>query len=512
MTVRKSYLSKLIVMTCVSAAMYACISESSGSTDGPSRPTSAAPETPVYVSSKKVSTDCGVEEVTTPPPGFAEAPGVELRPMPERVSGFLAIGADRPSVETDWDRVSPGYVLVEPGFIKQSYLINNEKEVVATLAADYRIGFSKILTNGHYLVSSSVRNEVFDAGGYRGCLEEYAADGSLVWRLNLSSENYIYHHDMLKLENGNVLAVVWERVSTEEAISLGRDPEKVAENGNFWYDGVIEVNPYTAEVVWEWSTRHHLVQDVAPGKPNYGVVADHPELLDINAFQLNREGDISDDWTHVNAIDYNPDLDQIVLSSQTLSEIWIIDHSTTPLESAGHSGGRYGKGGDFLYRWGNPARYGRGGPEERTLFRQHNAHWIGRGLPGEGNILIFNNGEGESRPYSTVVEISPQMNADGSYLQEDGKPYGPEKPVWEYDPEPPERFFSHFISGTQRLANGNTLVNQGAGAKLREVTESGEIVWEYQYTSDIEAPHMFFRAMRFAPDHPGIARILAEHQ
>jgi hypothetical protein len=464
MTVRKSYLSKLIVMTCVSAAMYACISESSGSTDGPSRPTSAAPETPVYVSSKKVSTDCGVEEVTTPPPGFAEAPGVELRPMPERVSGFLAIGADRPSVETDWDRVSPGYVLVEPGFIKQSYLINNEKEVVATLAADYRIGFSKILTNGHYLVSSSVRNEVFDAGGYRGCLEEYAADGSLVWRLNLSSENYIYHHDMLKLENGNVLAVVWERVSTEEAISLGRDPEKVAENGNFWYDGVIEVNPYTAEVVWEWSTRHHLVQDVAPGKPNYGVVADHPELLDINAFQLNREGDISDDC------------------------------------------------GDFLYRWGNPARYGRGGPEERTLFRQHNAHWIGRGLPGEGIILIFNNGEGESRPYSTVVEISPQMNADGSYLQEDGKPYGPEKPVWEYDPEPPERFFSHFISGTQRLANGNTLVNQGAGAKLREVTESGEIVWEYQYTSDIEAPHMFFRAMRFAPDHPGIARILAEHQ
>ena len=65
-----------------------------------------------------------------------------------------------------------------------------------------------------------------------------------------------------------------------------------------------------------------------------------------------------------------------------------------------------------------------------------------------------------------------------------GEGYGPAALVWEYNPEPPERFFSWYISGAQRLPNGNTLVNQGAGAKLREVTASGDIVWEYVYGRD----------------------------
>ena len=465
---------------------------------------------PIYRSGKRVSSDCGVEFMARPPPGFAEAPGAETQEMSKPATAFMAIGAEREQVETDPERVSPGYVLIEPTSVRESFLVSNEKEVVATFRGDYIGGFSQLLPNGNRLVSSNVRTEVFEhGGGGRGCIEEYLPDGKLLWRMNLHTENYIHHHDVVKLPNGNVLAAVWERVAAAEAISQGRDPENVAESGDFWYDGVIEVNPYTLEIVWEWSARHHMVQEFDPGKANFGTVADHPELLNINLVHRSPgSGKISADWTHVNALDYNPALDQIVLSSNYVSEIWVIDHSTTPHESAGHEGGLYGKGGDFLYRWGNPQNYNRGTEESQKLFSQHDVQWIKPGLNGEGHILVFNNGSGKLRPYSTVVEFAPTLNADGSYTLGEDMTYGPEALAWEYNPEPPERFFSFFISGAQRMPNGNTLINQGAGAKVREVTPSGEIIWEYGYTDDIDAPHMLFRANRYPADHPGLAGLL----
>lgn len=510
MKVRNSCMIQAVLRASVLLGIGAC---TPGTDNDQQQMTAGQPDQssqPVYVSAKRVSSDCGVEFVPSPPPGFAEAPGVPNKALPERAAGFLATGAEREQVETDHSRVSDGYVLIEPGSVKSSFLINNAKEVVASFAGDNFVGFSQLLANGNRLTSAHGRSEVFEhGGGHRGCIEEFSPDGTLLWRMNLNTDNYIHHHDALKLPNGNVLAVVWERVSAGEAISQGRNPENVAESGDFWYDGLIEVNPHTLEIVWEWSARHHMVQDFDAGKPNYGVVADHPERLDLNKVHRNsRDGSISADWTHINALDYNPVLDQILLSSNYLSEIWIIDHSTTPFESAGHTGGRHGKGGDFLYRWGNPANYDRGTQDDQMLFGQHDVQWIDPGLPGAGHILIFNNGDGKLRPYSTVVEFAAKMNAGGAYDLADGMAYGPETLVWEYNPEPPERFFSFFISGAQRLANGNTLIDQGAGAKVREVTSTGEIVWEYAYTDAAEGPHMLFRTNRYSADHPGIQALL----
>ncbi|MFT4567893.1 MAG: hypothetical protein ACI9FN_002861 [Saprospiraceae bacterium] len=97
------------------------------------------------------------------------------------------------------------------------------------------------------------------------------------------------------------------------------------------------------------------------------------------------------DILHCNAINYNAALDQIVFSSPHISEIFIIDHSTTMAESADHKGGRYGRGGDFLYRWGNPHNYEKGDSTDQQLFGQHDIRWIGKGYPGEGNLSLYNN-------------------------------------------------------------------------------------------------------------------------
>ena len=81
-----------------------------------------------------------------------------------------------------------------------------------------------------------------------------------------------------------------------------------------------------------------------------------------------------------------PDLDQIIFSVHNFSRFWIIDHSTSTAEAAGHKGGKSGKGGDILYRWGNPRGYAAGTKKDQTLFAQHNVHWIRKGLPGRGVI------------------------------------------------------------------------------------------------------------------------------
>ena len=218
---------------CVCLFLVAC-TQPSGDGEQNTGAASASVKKQVFRSAKRVSTDCGVEYLPAPPAGFAERPGAATKDMPEGIAKSLAVGSDRAQVETNAGLVSPGYLLIEPGSVRASYIINNDKEVIATLDGDYFAGFSQIFPDGNRMVSSNLKSDVFeDGGGHRGCIEEYAANGDLIWRMNLSTDDYIHHHDAVKLPNGNVLAVVWENVSVEEAISQGRDPDKVAETGDF---------------------------------------------------------------------------------------------------------------------------------------------------------------------------------------------------------------------------------------------------------------------------------------
>jgi hypothetical protein len=179
----------------------------------------------------------------------------------------------------------------------------------------------------------------------------------------------------------------------------------------------------------------------------------------------------------MNSIAYNAQLDQILMSVRNNSEVWIIDHGTTTTEAKGHSGGRRGKGGDLLYRWGNPIAYHSGTTADAKLYQQHDAEWVEQGCPGAGNITVFNNGL--SRAYSSVDEFSPPLAADSSYTRVSGSAFGPSSFVWSYVATPPASMYAAAISGAHRLPNGNTIIDDGTHGTFYEVTSNGEVVWKY---------------------------------
>ncbi len=407
----------------------------------------------------------------------------------------------------------PGYTLFHPLKSTSVYLVDMDGELVHRWETEYNTGQSVyLLANGNLLRASRDPDPVgpFRGGGEGGIVQEIAGDGTVVWDFKYSDEKRRQHHDIEPMPNGNVLIVAWESRTYEQALQAGINPARMRDD-EIWPDFIVEVAPVYpdgGEVVWEWYAWDHLVQEIDPDKDNFGVVADHPELIDINAAPSHRArqqiatpesvdrlrslgyiaGDaasddrpeIAADWMHTNSVDYNPQLDQILLSSRHFSEIWIIDHSTTTEEAAGHTGGRYGRGGDLLYRWGNPEAWGSGGPADRTLFVQHDARWIEPGLPGAGNISVFNNGAGRADlNYSSVLEITPPMNPDGSYVMVPGQPTGPATPTWEYVAPVPQDLFSALLSGAQRLPNGNTLIADGLSGRIFEVGAGNAIVWEF---------------------------------
>jgi hypothetical protein len=407
-----------------------------------------------------------------------------------------------------------GYTLLAPLESSKTYLVDMQGKLVQTWESDCAPAlFPMLLENGHLLRPGSVGGDsrVFGPGpGVGGRIQEFTWEGELVWDFRFYNAKQLPHHDMTRLPNGNLLLIVSDRKTAEEALAAGRRPEMTGDS-HLIPDSLIEIRrtgKSTGEVVWEWHLWDHLIQDFDKAKANYGSVAEHSELVNLNYGEddlkpnpppkddkdkpkpannavpnppANQPRRINPDWTHFNGVAYNSDLDQVVVSVHAFSEIWIIDHSTTTAEAASHTGGRSGKGGDLLYRWGNPRAYRAGGKSDQKLFSQHNAHWIPKGLAGEGHMLVFNNGGGrDGGPYSSVDElVLPPVDSQGRYAQKLGTAYGPDQPVWSYTAPKKSDFYSSFISGAQRLPNGNTLICSGANGTVFEVTPEKEIVWKY---------------------------------
>jgi hypothetical protein len=411
-----------------------------------------------------------------------------------------------------------GYTLMAPIMSNKTYLLDMQGRVVRTWESESSgAGSTYLLENGHLLRYAKLAQQAFgDGPGAAGHIQEFSWEGQILWDFKFASAKQLGHHDIFRMPNGHVLMIVWEKKSAAEAVAAGRRAETVGK-GNLLPDCILEIQPEGktgGRIVWEWHIWDHLIQDHDPSKANYGDVPAHPELIDVNFGEgamasivakkeeldklraigyigttTGKPARVQPDWLHCNAVAYNPDFDQILLNSPEFNEFWIIDHSTTTAEAASHTGGRSGKGGDLLYRWGNPRAYRVGTVKDQKLFYQHNAHWIPKGYPGAGNVLVFNNGR--RRPggaHSSVDEIVLPVDADGRYEHKLGTAYGPDKPVWSYSAPKKSDFLSDFISGAHRLPNGNTFICAGASGTIFEVTPEKEIVWKYLNPAKSETP------------------------
>ncbi len=393
------------------------------------------------------------------------------------------------SAEEQPSGLEDGYVLIAPMGASVVHLIDSQQHIVHSWDCGEGPGNATYLEKGGTLLrTGKIDSRAFSSratfssgkfskmpGGAGGRIRRYSWDGELLWDYLVADDHLHHHHDVEPMPNGNVLVIAWERHTKDEAIAAGRDPETLAEDA-IWTETILEIKPKgktDGEVVWRWRLWDHLVQDHDETKLNHGKVADHPERVDFN-YATRRGGA---DWIHLNSVDYNADLDQIALGARWFSEGWIIDHSTTTEEAAGSTGGRQGKGGDILYRWGNPAAYGAGTEADRVFFAHHDVRWIDDGSPGAGNLMIFNNGEHGARAYSSVDEFIPPVDEHGSYPLEEGQAFAPEAFSWSYS-APDDGFYSARISGAQRLPGGNTLVCSGEQGWLFVVTPQGERVWE----------------------------------
>jgi hypothetical protein len=244
-------------------------------------------------------------------------------------------------------------------------------------------------------------------------------------------------------------------------------------------DRLIEVS-WKGEVVWEWVASDHIDE--------LGFAPDARKA--ITAAQSFNKARGSFDWLHINSAHYvgpNRWFDQgdmrfspnnVIISSREASLLAIV-----------------GRDGKIVWRLGPDFSESAELRAIRQIIGQHHAHFIPKGLPGAGNLLVFDNGG--SSGYGFANPIAP--NGVGAFARATSRvleinPVTLEL-VWSYTNP---RFFSTNISGAQRLPNGNTLITAGAGGRMFEVTKEGAIVWEYMYPlfGGANASNAVYRAYR----------------
>ena len=311
------------------------------------------------------------------------------------------------------------------------------------------------------------------AGGGGASIERRTWDNVPIWSFTRNDSAYRLHHDIQPLANGNVLVTAWEQRDSLECIEAGRNPANLTGDG-MWSEVIWEIGPDAyneGQVVWEWAVWDHLIQDFDSTKSNYGVVADNIHKININFGQTLGA---AADWLHINAIDYDPFSQHIMLSVPTFNEIWIVDRGNTT-------------SGELKWRWGNPMAYDRGDSSNTKLGFQHHTHWLDLALDNDnadyGKVGVFNNRvQGDTSEYSTVHTLIPFYDeyeneyavdaASGTFLPADFD--------WSFSSPDPNTIYSNIVSSFQRLDNGNSLICSGKSGDTREYTQEGELVWYYK--------------------------------
>ncbi len=376
-----------------------------------------------------------------------------------------------------------GYTLVYKRNSSVAYLIDNCGKVVNKWVNSGGYNLDVKLTKDGTLISS-------DKG--RRAITEQRWSGSIIRSISLAETDLYPDYDLVKMNNGNFLCKAYRILSAAELDSLGLDLSKHGSRRHA--DVIIEINS-DSEVVWEWNPFDHAIQERDSTKANFGNVADHPELINLDALSQGENEDIF----MINGFDYNEELDQIALSFRLLSEVVIVDHSTTPNESSGHTGGNLGIGGDIAYRWGNPANYGRGTEEDRRLYFQHNPNWIKFG-EHKGKLIIFNNGLARpGKDFSDMPIIDLPIDAMGRYILETDRAFGPNTPDLVINENGELNINSPYTSSVEVLSNGNYFITSGSEGRILEFNPELKLVWEYYVPLG-----SVYRTYKYGSDFPGL--------
>jgi len=265
-------------------------------------------------------------------------------------------------------------------------------------------------------------------------------DSNVLWHYRCRID-----HDFQILDNGNLmLHTIADHMVPSLGKGLKRNPY------------ILEITP-EFELVWEWRGEEHI--------------GELKHLLPTRAWQHFWErvqGPFAFDWAHNNTCQIIPPNasaereaagggpvrfapGNIVFSYRSVDVIGVIDRET----------------GLIVWAWG---------PGE--LDGQHKPHI----LPN-GDVLIYDNGT--LRGYSRVIELDPLTG----------------NVEWSYTARPAEAFLSKYISGAQRLPNGNTLICEGARCRLFEVTPAGDVVWDYVSPFQERGALAIYRCLRYEPSY-----------
>lgn len=241
-------------------------------------------------------------------------------------------------------------------------------------------------------------------------------------------------------------------------------------------DCFIEVD-YEGNIVWEWHANEHFNE--------FGFSEAAKNALFRNP-NMHKNGGGMGDWMHINSMSVlgpNKWYDQGDERFHPDNIIWDARESNISAIISKETG-------KVVWKMGPDFRDTKELRKIGQIIGQHHVHMVPQGLPGEGNILIFDNGgwagygdptrtskdgtKSDLRDSSRVLEINPVTLE--IIWEVNGKDLSPERGhsvIENY------RFYSPLVSSAQRLPNGNTLITEGVGSRLIEVTPEKEIVWEF---------------------------------
>jgi len=372
------------------------------------------------------------------------------------------------------DRVEPGYILFTPNAPgRGAILIDN---LTGNIFKEWKYGGmpAKLLPNGNIFLHEK-KSVPGLPGNYAGDLTEFDWDGKKIWQWKgeIPGRQPVMgpvHHDYFRLENGNTLVLAVDKVKRSNI----SDKELMD-------DVFYEVTP-DGKVVWDLRAADLYDQ--------FGFTDEQKKLI------FKQAGVFESDWAHCNNLTVLPPnrwhdrgdqrfkTGNLLTSFRDLNVVCIIERDTKKIV------------------WKLGPNYPDGKVDQ--IIGQHDVHMIPKGLPGEGNILIFDNG-GEAgyprkiRGYSRVIELNP-LNKEIVWKYE--------ATAWGERVTHQGHFFSNYVGNAQRLPDGNTFVVEGWPGRLFEVTKSEHIIWEWVSPWVPEPPtsppgplHYIYRAYKYPRDY-----------